>query len=186
MSTYTFDAMGTKISLRIIPSGPTTEEEMTQTYEQAKSNLQRLEGLLTRFNSKSDISLINQNEGKWTYVHYETVEMLKLAQQAMVDSNGYYHPGLGSVIEGFGYDASFDTITERKQLNEACVTYESSAVTFDHTVVPFEISEKEKFVRLKKGSKIMVDRESNLPSLDGSLYGESFHFRYYLMYGCPS
>lgn len=116
--------------------------------EVAKRRLQMLEQLWSRFIPTSDISRLNMSGGEPTYVHRDTLTLVKYLVSAHENSHGYFDPTLLPSLIDLGYgtsmsDASMATILPLNQLSFAkplsstriddveCMVHLPSGITLD-------------------------------------------------------
>jgi thiamine biosynthesis lipoprotein len=74
----------------------------------ARSSIETLEGLWSRFLADSDISRINANSGLPVRVDPLTIDLVALAVDACDQTSGVFSPTTGRSIRGAGYDRPFD------------------------------------------------------------------------------
>lgn len=134
----TFPAMGTEVEIGIV-ADEVSNDTAAADLLQARTEIERLERLLSRFLPTSDISRLNEQPGAWIQVQAETARVLRLAEQACQQTDGLFNPCLGAWMEHHGYHESFHLgldrpdaenveATARPQLpSPALVTYESSS-----------------------------------------------------------
>lgn len=95
-------AMGTDVHL--VVHGP---EDLADV---AAAEVERLEGLWSRFRPDSEVSELNRRAGHWVPVSAETLELVERARLAHTATQGRFDPTvLGAVIRA-GYDGDFDAL----------------------------------------------------------------------------
>jgi FAD:protein FMN transferase len=150
MKTVTFRAMGTDVQITILPSDSDDNLATEEAIKQAQARISELEARLSRFQSDSEITKINNHPSRWIEVHKETIEVLRLATEAFVRTNRIYNPCLGGIMEQIGYAKTFEKINSH-----------SDAVPLVHHVpfvlpthCPFELDIQHAKVQLAPGCKI--------------------------------
>jgi len=107
---YSFKAMNTTISTFYLDDETSSLVEAWFRYS---------EDVFSRFLPESELSQLNQSNGKWFIPSTILFDMLVSANQFYKDTEGIFNPFLCEVISELGYDRSFEKlnsekITERK------------------------------------------------------------------------
>jgi len=145
-----FRALGTDVQLAVLPHSNSDAVVTMRHLEFAKLEILRLEQLMSRFISTSDVSMVNDNPGQWVPVHPETMAVLRLAQSAFRQTDGLFNPCLGGNIESYGYDVSFDMILDHER--EDIVN--TPPVVRKILTCPYMVSDDGNTVCLETGYKI--------------------------------
>lgn len=147
MKSKEFRAMGTDIQFLVSETEAT--DNVQEAIEVAKSKMLHLESLLSRFQERSDISRINAEAGQWVHVSAESLEIIRLADEAFLRTKGFFNPFMGHVIENLGYRVTFEHIASPVvppvTVSIPYVPPVTSPLTFDETGLR---------VRLNHGHKI--------------------------------
>jgi thiamine biosynthesis lipoprotein len=102
----TFRAMGT--DCHVVVTGPNAQH-LTDI---AVSRVAQLESRWSRFDSRSEVSRVNQAAGSAVAVSACTVELVETARTAWRLTGGLFDPTMHGQINRLGYDRSFDTLPE--------------------------------------------------------------------------
>lgn len=78
--------------------------------ERARSEIDRLEHLWSRFLPSSEVSEINESSGRAVRVSPETFALFERAIEGWRATNGLFDPTVLRALEGLGYDRDFATI----------------------------------------------------------------------------
>ena len=101
MQRRAFSAMGTEVELLL-------EGDDVRLLEEVEAEFQRLEAVLSRFRSDSELSRLNEErEGR---VGAELLELIELAIQARTASGGRFDPTVHDAVVASGYDRSFELL----------------------------------------------------------------------------
>jgi len=100
-----FRAMGTDVHVLVVDGDDAD-------LHWARAEVDRLEGLWSRFVAHSDVSRINHNPDTWVDVAPETLHLLGAAVDAWSDTAGAFDPLLGAQMEALGYDRSFERVDQ--------------------------------------------------------------------------
>lgn len=73
---------------------------------EAAKNLNRLEFLLTKFSTNSDISRINLNPNFYNYVSRDVLNLLKLGSYITDNTFGYFDMGMGNLLSYYRIDSN--------------------------------------------------------------------------------
>lgn len=107
-----FRAMGTDVELAVIPEKYHSPRDVEEAFHAARVKMAYLEQRLSRFDSKSDVTYINQQAGHYVRVSTATVAVVELALEAHRISQGLFCPWMGTVIENLGYNVSFEQMAQ--------------------------------------------------------------------------
>ncbi len=83
--------------------------------EAAHAEVVACERVLSRFDPSSDLSRLNGAAGLWVAVDERLVEALEAACHRRADTGGLFDPTILPALRAAGYDASFETLTERTE-----------------------------------------------------------------------
>ena len=104
MQRRAFAAMGTEVELLL-------EGDDERLLAEVEAEFQRLEAILSRFRSDSELSRLNEErEGR---VGAELLEVIELAVQARAASGGRFDPTVHDAVVAAGYDRSFELLDGR-------------------------------------------------------------------------
>lgn len=102
-----FKSMNTDILVLLDPvSADKNYETLVQNWFETN------EARFSRFRNDSELNMINRSEG-WTLVSAAMLEVLQMADQYRIETDGLFNPGILSILEAVGYDSTFDHITSR-------------------------------------------------------------------------
>jgi len=104
-------AMGSQLHLLVV-CDPALDRDPVAILRACRSEIVRLEGLWSRFDPTSDISVLNRSCGP-QLVAPETADLLIRAIEAWHRTDGRFDPTLHDDLVGSGYDRDFATITDR-------------------------------------------------------------------------
>lgn len=144
-----FRAMGTQVDILIDNAGP--DQSSGQAIDAARSEIERLEQICSRFRKDSELNYINTHPGRWLDVSPELAEVLALAKRAFQETYGFFNPCLGQVMSTIGYDVTFDKVTMAPRGTP------THAVPYVPDVVcPFDIDITTRQARLEPGRRLDV------------------------------
>ena len=81
--------------------------------EVARREIAACERALSRFDARSDLSLLNGASGSWVEIDIRLVEALAAALRARIDTDGRFDPTILPALVAAGYDSSFELLAER-------------------------------------------------------------------------
>jgi FAD:protein FMN transferase len=103
MPRHAFAAMGTEVELLL-------EAEDVSLLTEVEAEFRRLETVLSRFRSDSELSQLNEaGEG---HVGPELLEVIELAIEARAASGGRFDPTVHDAVVAAGYDRSFEVLDD--------------------------------------------------------------------------
>ena len=108
----TFDAMGT-LCATAATAGTGDIISARRAIDAARAEVAACERVLTRFDTRSDLSRLNRANGAWITVDIRLVEALGAALKAREDTGGRFDPTVLPALIAAGYDRSFELVTER-------------------------------------------------------------------------
>ena len=125
MIRHAFTAMGTEVELLL-------EAEDMSLLTEVEVEFRRLEGVLSRFRSDSELTQLNEaGEG---HVGPELLEVIELALEARVASGGRFDPTVHDAVVAAGYDRSFELLYEDGPGAATSPAQVGGAVAIDRTV----------------------------------------------------
>ena len=98
-----FAAMGTEVTVTIVDASPGL-------LGRARDRIAELERRWSRFDPASDISRLNEADGRMLTVATETITLLTRACEGFALTHGRFDPFQLDALERIGYRASFETI----------------------------------------------------------------------------
>ena len=111
MKKIEFPAMGSKIAAFLdVP-----DEANTQ-LSQVKDWFLEWEGRFSRFNPDSELTELNARAGEWSRVSREMFELLSLAKEAYLGSNGLVNAAILPLMKAYGYWTSFDELEQHQPM----------------------------------------------------------------------
>lgn len=124
------EALGSRISLEIITDDVRTAEIKSRQFFDV---IRGLEKKYSRFDDNSVLSKLNKSLNEWVNIDGEFYALLKLAEQLLLKTNGYFDIGMEKVLSGLGYDKdysfratadkfSFDSSFELKKGSQVRIT----------------------------------------------------------------
>lgn len=146
----TFRAMGTTVHILARESGG--DADVHRAFDEARSRIDELEDLLSRFRQTSDVSRLNAQAGAWVSVHPDTAQVLLLAKDAFDATKGVFNPCMGGVMESLGYHVSFEHVA-------SAAVAERDRPVFNVPYLfpvrcPYDVDASDARVRLRYGYKI--------------------------------
>jgi thiamine biosynthesis lipoprotein len=149
MKNKEFRAMGTNVEIIVNEPNDQVDLHIDRAIQMAQEKMLSLESLLSRFREDSEISRINAAMGHWIDVSPDTMEILRIAQDAFARTHGFFNPFMGLVLERLGYNVTFEDIERNAD----------QAFTFDIPFVPpihspLQIDENALRARIEPGYKI--------------------------------
>ena len=100
-----FDAMGSRAHVIVLP-GPSGVDLLAA----ARTTIEGLERIWSRFLPESDISRVNRHPGRPVLVDPTTIEVVSKAIDAWSATGGRFDPTIGSSLRRAGYDRPFTTL----------------------------------------------------------------------------
>jgi thiamine biosynthesis lipoprotein len=107
-----FRAMGTTCMVAVTAE-PRDAVRARRALEVARREVAACERALSRFDARSDLSLLNGASGSWVKIDIRLIEALAAALRARVDTDGRFDPTILPALLAAGYDSSFELLTER-------------------------------------------------------------------------
>lgn len=101
----TFSAMGTQVTVAFCASD---KEKAEEDIDNVKNEIHTFELQFSRFLSDSELSHLNNSDGKEFSASKEMIAILDNAQQWHNETNGIFDPSVIEALEYFGYDKSLD------------------------------------------------------------------------------
>jgi FAD:protein FMN transferase len=142
--------MGTDVQIAVHPRACHAESMVEQILDKVVRMVHEMEQRMSRFHPTSDICQINQGAGRWVEIHPATFEVLRLAREAFIWTDGLFNPCLGTVLEHIGYDVSFD---RRREPDEAPLVHVHPIVS---SQCPYELSSDGRHCRVYPGFQVDV------------------------------
>ncbi|NLJ81324.1 MAG: FAD:protein FMN transferase [Firmicutes bacterium] len=93
--------------------------------------MERLEGILSRFVPGSDLAQVNAQAGSWVQVDQALADLLALALEAAEISGGAFDPTIGAVIELWGFGSKEPKVPPASELALALKTVDYRQVGLD-------------------------------------------------------
>lgn len=115
--TMTGETMNTYYRIKI-----RSDKENNLLHNSIKEELQRINDEMSVFESDSEISRINNDDtGEWIDISPEMSEVLKDAYLTYTESNGYFDPTVGKLIDLWGFGTSRNTkrVPDDEKITEA-------------------------------------------------------------------
>ena len=111
----------------------TNEQEARKAIAAAYAEIARIELLLSRYRSESQISLVNQSAGKgqFTPVTSEVYAMVDRALQYAVMTGGVFDITIGAVIDAWGIGTQHERIPETEELQRLVELVDARNVEMD-------------------------------------------------------
>jgi len=123
MQRRSFAAMGTEVELLL-------EADDASLLAEVEAEFRRLETLLSRFRPDSELSRLN--EAGEAHVGAELLELIEIAVEARVASDGRFDPTVHDAVVAAGYDRSFELLADSAETPTASARVGGS-VTIDPT-----------------------------------------------------
>lgn len=76
--------------------------------EAAFTEFHRVVKQYTRFESTSELSILNQHSGEWWEVNPEFYELTQFMLKLAAETGGVYDPTIIDILEAYGYDPKYD------------------------------------------------------------------------------
>ena len=105
-SEQTFRAMGT--TAHVLVRG-----EPSDTVAWVEREVERLEGLWSRFRTGTDVTRLNRADGRPVRVAPETLRLVEHARSMWHETDGRFDPTVLHALEANGYDETFERVRER-------------------------------------------------------------------------
>lgn len=123
--------MGTRVDLALPTGQGLPDAALQQAMEQAFAEMQRLEGLLTRYHPQSDVARIAAAAGRHAVrVAPETVAVLQAAQRLYAASNGAFDVTVGA-LAGWHFEAGHESAPTPAQIEQALALVDGAALQLD-------------------------------------------------------
>lgn len=103
----TFFAMGSELTL--------FSDRGESFYDEASKSLQSFEKNISTWNKASRLFAFNQSSQKWVSFDQQSYQALKNAVACSKLTNGYFHPGLGQLIQLWGLRTKLNNPAERER-----------------------------------------------------------------------
>jgi len=101
-----FLSMGTTVSIDVVHRE--SEERFVQSaLYRSRELFELIERRFSRFNSKSELSLLNSNVGKTTSISRQMKDVLLKALCAYTETKGWFDPRIFNYLRSFGYAQTF-------------------------------------------------------------------------------
>jgi thiamine biosynthesis lipoprotein len=107
-----FRAMGTSCAVATYASSSDRTAAL-RALTAARHEVAECERVLTRFDTRSDLSRLNSIAGSWVEVDERLIAALKAARRARRDTVGRFDPTILPVLVAAGYDRTFDDLQLR-------------------------------------------------------------------------
>lgn len=102
------ELLGTEIRLIVCAVGANSPNLLAeQTIDKAFLECERIQNKFSRFDEKSELSLLNNKPGKWVKVSQEFYELLKFAQYLNECSEGAFDITVKGILDSWGYDSQY-------------------------------------------------------------------------------
>ncbi len=109
-----FKGLGTDIVLTLVVDKEKNEEEAKKIFEKIKELYQKKENIFSRFDLASELSLLNDNLGKFQKASEDIINLCKLSLEYNESSYGFFDPRIIEVLEKIGYDRDFNNINHNQ------------------------------------------------------------------------
>ncbi|MHB8619827.1 MAG: FAD:protein FMN transferase, partial [Chloroflexota bacterium] len=128
-----FRAMNTGMRVTLYPVQDTTETAAGEALARAEAMVRAFEARFSRFLPSSELSLLNQSAGRWMSLSPDLANVLRLAREMHVATDGLFDPGVLPRLEDAGYDRSFEMVPAHRPASGAAspATPGLAAVEFD-------------------------------------------------------
>jgi FAD:protein FMN transferase len=107
MQSRTFHAMGTTIELFV------ESDDATEAFEEGEAEFERLEQLMSRFRSDSELSRLN--DAGTLEVSADLAEAIACALDARERTGGRFDPTVHNAVVGAGYDRTFEELPQARE-----------------------------------------------------------------------
>lgn len=145
--THRFRAMNTEIEV-ILPYRHSHLAQISENW------FRKCEEMFSRFDQQSELSRINRSNSPWIFVSPWMAEVLSLAKQYWLKTDGLFNPFLLDALENAGYIQSFETVRCRKGTNLSAalpeVTIQADPQTF-HVYPRLRLLERQPGLRIDLG-----------------------------------
>lgn len=95
--TFTGSTMGSTYSVKVVDDKSISQQAIDK-------KLKQVNQIFSTWISKSELSLLNQQPvNKWIKVSDELFDVLKVAKQIHQQTNGYFDPGIGRLVDAWGF-----------------------------------------------------------------------------------
>jgi len=109
ISTLRFQAMNTSVELQLTHR-PADQEAVRSELTMMREWFVSCERIFSRFDPESELSRLNRSEGKPMLVSDELYDVLALAEQHRLATQGWFQIGILPALEAAGYDRSYDLL----------------------------------------------------------------------------
>lgn len=142
--------MNTLITIKVL----TQEKNKTRALEiidQCFNEFDRIVSTYTRFNSKSQLSILNSNAGLWYKVDSEFFYLIKYMLYLAEITDGIFDPTVIDILEMYGYDQNYNfSALENHNLEEEIKEYLKKRPSFRE----IQLDESNTLVKLSKNQRI--------------------------------
>ena len=107
-----FRAMGTACTLSVT-ARTVDARRARRALVAGRAEVEACERVLSRFDSASDLSRLNENAGEWLEVDSRLVEALRIALRGRAATGGRFDPTILPALVAAGYDRTFERLGER-------------------------------------------------------------------------
>ncbi len=119
-----FRAMNSDIVLAASGKDPAA---INSGFSESRQFINQSETRFTRFTQTSELADLNRSAGAWFRASAETFEVVQLAYQFSVETNGLFNPAILPALMRAGYDRSMDEIRTQSPRTEAVAQTELPA-----------------------------------------------------------
>lgn len=123
--------LGTRVRVVVVFEGDVANGRVA--VEQCFAECARIEAAFSRFLPDSELSRLNRRLGQWIEVSEELVFLLQTAEALRVATKGAFDVSVGSLLEGWGYDANY-SFAEGKMGELGRVEFEGNLVNLSAAV----------------------------------------------------
>ncbi len=100
---FTGATMGTTYTVKVVDDNGISQQAID-------NKLKQINQIFSTWDSKSELSLLNQQPiNKWVKTSDELFTVLKVAKQIYQQTNGYFDPGIGRLVDVWGFGANKQT-----------------------------------------------------------------------------
>lgn len=119
--------MDTTVEIRAVG----TKGKAESAIEEAFQEIERVESLLSRYISTSDVSKINLHAGEWTTVSEETLELIEQALDYSQLSHGSFDFTVGQLVTLWGFGTNQYRVPTAAEIEKAVATVNYEQVEID-------------------------------------------------------